>query len=320
MIVKKNIDNRKDNNNQNNNNQNDKNSNYDKIFEEQYKNNKNNNENLPKCLQCNKSYHHKDNVFGLCNDCLLKEINSQILTNYIFFLQGGKKREEDFHSFIQQQKCSISVHKDIPLSQAIFNSGYKLDDLFIKLRKQICLYCGFNINNDNYYLDLPCECRICSKNCFDGYLKMVEKQLEIKYDKETNDRGFNVLRCPCGFRYDLQAFIFMINKMEEKHLKDHQNSYREMIKKYFKWKCMICRKNFNNNVQNFCIIFKDENLDKKILKNIDFHHYICIPCGQNYGIKNDIRINCQFCHSNHLITDIKALSKDNEIESDCIII
>ena len=321
IFNKGNIDNNQNNNNnQKNNNENDKNqnnNNYEKIFEEQDNNNK---DNISKCLQCKKPYHHKENVFGLCNDCLLKEINSQILTSYIFFLNDRKNEGEDFQSFIQRQKCSISVHKDITLSHAILNSGYKFDDLFIKLKKQICLYCGFNINNDNYFLDLPCHCRICNKKCFDGYFKVIEKQLEIKYDERSNDQGFKTLKCPCGFRYDLQAFIYMINKLEEKNLKEQKKSYLEFIKRYFKWKCMMCRRNFNNTKRNICIIFKDENLDKKILKGIDFHHFICISCSQMYGIKKDIKIDCQFCHSSHLITEIKELNQENEIESDCIII
>ena len=325
IFNKKNNDNNQDNNSQNNNNQNDKNQNintdkYEKIFEDQDKKDKNKKENISKCLQCKEPYYHKDNVFGLCNECLLKELNSQILTTYIFFLQGGKQEEEDFHSFIQKQKCSISLHKDISFSQALFNSGYKLDDLFNKLKKQICLYCGFNINNDNYYLDLPCLCRICTKKCFDGYFKFIDKQLEIKYFEETNDKGFISLKCPCGFRYDLQAFIYMINKMEEKNLKEQKKSYHDYIKNYFKWKCMMCRNNFNNKYKTYCIVFKDENLDKKILKKIDFIHFICIQCAQNYRIKKDLKMDCQFCHSSHLITDIKELNQDNEIESDCIII
>ena len=323
---KRNIDNNQDNGNKNNNQNNQSNKennkeknfkygNYDKIIEEQDKNNK---DNLPKCLQCKKSYHHKDNAFGLCNDCLFKELKSQFLTIYFTFLQGNK--EEDLMSFFQRQKCSISIQKDISLSQALFNSGYKFDDLFLKIKKEICLYCGFNINFDNYYLELPCNCRICKKECFDGYFKVIEKGLEIGYNEETNNKGFKSLKCLCGFRYDLQAFIYMINKMEEKNLKEQKKTYLEFIKNYFKWKCMICRSNFNNKIKNFCIEFKDENLDKKILKKIDFRHFICVYCASNYEIQKDKQIDCQFCHSLHLITDIKNLNEENETESDCIII
>ena len=330
---KRNIDNNQNNNNQNNinqngnnqnnNNQNDNNQNndYEKIFEEQDKNN--NKDNLPKCLQCKKTYTHKDNVFGLCNDCLLKELNSQILTIYFTFLQGGNNGNggEDFLSFIHKQKVSISFHKNIPLSQALFNSGYKFEDLFIKLKKTICLYCGFNINNDNYYFELPCHCRLCSKDCFDKYLKRIEKYSEIYYDEGGSyDMGFTSLNCLCGYRYDLQSLNYMINKLDEKDLKKQKKIYQDIMKNYFKWKCMICQRNFNCRRNHYSIVFKDENIDKNILKKVDNSHLICSSCANSNEIKKGIVIACQFCHSGHTITDIKEVDNENNVMSDCIII
>ncbi len=60
------------------------NCNYESIFAEQ---DSNNNDNSPKCLECKKSFTQKENVFGLCNNCLLNILNTHILNCYFAYLQ-----------------------------------------------------------------------------------------------------------------------------------------------------------------------------------------------------------------------------------------
>ena len=292
--------------------------NYEKIFAEQG----NNNDNIPKCLGCQKPFKDRENVFGLCQNCLLFELKSQILVAYLEYLKKGKNymgSEEKLHSFFQNIKCSISVQTNISLTNAIFNSGYNFKDLFLEVRKTICLYCGFSINGDNFYIELPCQCRICKKDCFDGYIKHIKDNLEIS-ENQMGDRCFLSLNCFCGFRYDLKALIYMINETKKKELKDESKIYQDFIKKYSKWKCMICGENFNIHSQYYRIIFKDDKIDSKILKLIDSQHLICYSCASNFNFKSIQTIDCQFCKSKHIFKGIKEVDHNNESEGDCIII
>ena len=92
------------------------------------------------------------------------------------------------------------------------------------------------------------------------------------------------------------------------------------MKNYFKWKCMICLRNFNCRRKHYSIVFKDENIDKNILKKVDNSHLICHPCASDNEIKKGKIIACQFCHSGHTITEIKEVDSENNVISDCIII
>ena len=311
----------KDNNNQNKDNNNNQDENYTKIFEEQKDNNNNN---MPKCLECKKFYNHKENVFGLCNNCLLSTLKSQILATYLEFLKNGKYcmgNEDKLHSFFQNKNVSISLQSNIPLTTAIFNSGYKFYDLLLETRKGMCLYCGFNIEDNNFYIELPCQCRMCNKKCFDGYIKEIKKKLEIG-ENQYGYVGFNSLNCFCGFKYDLNSLTYMINEMKKKDLKDEMKIYQEFLKNYGKWKCMICGENFNKQGKYYRLYFKDDKIDNKILKIFDSKHLICESCANMRDIKIDNgakSIDCQFCKSKHTITNIKNVDSNNETDGDCII-
>ena len=300
--------------------------NYEKLFKEQG----NINDNVPKCLGCKKPYNDRENAFGLCNNCLLVELKSQILINYLEYLKKGNNymgNEEKLLSFFQTKKCSISVLKNISLINAIFNSGYQFKDLLLDIRKTMCLYCGFTITGEDFYIELPCQCRICKKECFDGYIKKIRNRLEIGEDQMGN-RGFPSLNCFCGFKYDLNSLIYMIKEMKKKELKEEYKMYQEFVKNYSKWKCMICGDSFNIQSKYYRLIFKDDKMDSKILKLMDSQHLICLSCVHNYRVCNTNNTNntnnniieCLFCKSKHTVKDIKEVDENNETETDCIII
>ena len=293
--------------------------NYEILFAEQTNNN--NKDNLPKCLKCKNTYNHKENVFSICNNCLLNILESQILENYLSYIKNNMIYE-NIYEFLQKQKITISNFEDITLSQALNNCDYDLEDLFLKIRKSMCLYCKSNITNENFFIELPCNCRLCKKECFDKYFKiMVGKKLEIGIDSKNCEKGFNSLNCYCGFNYDLISLFYMIKKMEEKKLKKEKEIYQTFIKLYWKWKCMKCQCNFNFQMKCFRIIFKDDKIDKNLLlKKTDFYHLICYSCASYNRIDKIKEINCQFCKSKHTIIDFKVLNENNDVESECFII
>jgi hypothetical protein len=308
-------------NNNNNNSNNRNNDNYEAIFAQMEKNNKNSG-NTPQCLECKKEFTQKENVFGLCNDCLLNILNTQIMSNYLLYLQqkGNTNNSEDkIKSFFRNINCTISVHPNIPLMTAIFNSGYKFEDLLLKIRQKICLFCGFNIQNDKYYVELPCQCRICKKECFDDYFARIIKNYDIKGNYLV-DIGLHTLWCPCGYKYNLKSFVYMIEEMNKKQLKDYSEKYLELIKLNWKWKCMMCGINFMRGSRFFRLVFSDDNIKNLIKKKIDLKHLICNNCASYNRIDKAETIKCVFCKSEHKIKEYLNVDENNNTESDCIII
>ena len=290
-------------------------------FINQIINNSNNIYQLPKCTKCKKTYEHKENVFSYCNNCLKMELKDLILQGYFDYLQKGyiKNCEEKLNNFISNIKCSISTHYNIFLSTAIHNSGFKFRDLFMEIKQNMCLFCGTNIENNKSYLELPCKCQICTKNCFDKYIKNIDQmnQIVIIDGKEDLMCIIPMTECPCGYKYNLKSFLNLIEKLKEK---SYKKIYEEQIKNNWKWLCMICRQNFNKKNQYFRLFLNDDHIDKNLLKNIELKHLICKDCAQDKRI-NEIRsIFCQFCESEHQIDNIKNVDSDNKTESACIII
>ena len=144
-------------------------------------------------------------------------------------------------------------------------------------------------------------------------------RLEIG-ENQMGDKGFLSLNCFCGFTYDLNSLIYMINETKKKELKDVSKMYQQFVKMYSKWRCMICGDNFNIHSQYYRIIFKDDKIDSKILKLIDSQHLICTSCAHNFNFNSTQTINCNFCKSEHIFKDIKEVDRNNETEGECIII
>ena len=315
----KNIDNNQDNNQKEENVDN-----YEKIFAEQERNKKiqNNKDNSPQCITCKTTSNLKNNsfnIFGLCNDCLLNELKSQIISLYFNFLQNVT----NLHSFFKKKKCTIGLQQDVNLIDASNNSDYKFEDLLLEIRKEICLYCGSNIKNEKFFIELPCNCRICSKECFDGYFNLIEKKLIYKKNEESNLISVTSIKCPCEYIYDLNGIFYMIKKMEENNLKEKKEIYQNYIKNYWKWKCMKCGQNFNPEKEFFRILFKDDNIDKNLLNDTKLHHSICYSCINSSKIEIDKKnqeIDCNFCKSKHIITEIKSVNDENETINNCLII
>ena len=54
-------------------------------------------------------------------------------------------------------------------------TGYLVYDILNKVKKDICIICRIDTNK-NYYYELPCNCRVCSKKCFQKYIDIMIKQ------------------------------------------------------------------------------------------------------------------------------------------------
>ena len=284
----------------------------------------NNNNNLGKCLHCKNEYFHSENLFGLCKDCLKKELKTKILAAYYEFLQKGytKNCKEKLNNFISQLKVSIYLQDNIYLNIAIHNSSFKFKDLFYEIRQSMCLYCGGNIENNNNIQNLPCGCKICKKKCLEKYMRNVEEKNKYVILDAKDDFALIIpmTECQCGFKYDLKAFLNLINEMRNRGEKEYKKIYEEQIKNNWKWICMVCRERFHKNKKYFRLFFVDNKIDKKLLDKYDLKHLICLTCAQDKNIENINKIYCKFCKSEHKIVFIKKVDSDNKTESACIII
>ena len=276
----------------------------------------NNNNDYLQCLQCQQFYSHRGNIFGLCNYCLSDILKDKLYTYYLTFLQKGMYNHGIiFKEYFLGEKCSISLQENILLEEAFSNSELKFEDLFLEIKKNMCLYCGNNKNmeNDKFYLEFPCQCRICSKHCFQKFMELfVNKNNLIK-----NNVGHPLNMCPCGYFLELNSIFKLIHKIEKMNL---SQNYKEILQKLiannWKFKCMICRINFTQEPKKFFILdFKDDNINKKYLPNkIEFQHLICASCKKTINEKSKM-VDCIFCKSKHTIKKIKELDDEG-----CLII
>lgn len=283
----------------------------------------NNNNNLSRCLKCQNTYNHNENVFSLCKTCLKLILIDKILSAYLEFLEKGYTKEctKKFNNYISTIKCTITNQNNIYLDTAIHNSGFRLKDLFFEIRQSLCIYCAKNIDKNNYYLELPCGCRICTKNCFEKYIKKIDKMNRLILIDEKNDIMciIPMTECQCGFKYDLKAFLKMINEMNNRNEKSFKKIYEEQIKNNWKWICMICRQNFKKKNQYFRLFMNDDKLDKDLLKKYELKHLICNTCARNNDINNIKQIYCIFCKSEHKIDHLKKVDSENQTETACIL-
>lgn len=198
--------------------------------------NNSNIENLPKCLKCKNPYSHRENIFYLCKSCLEMELKDRILQAYLSYLQFGytSNCEGNLKNFISKIKCSISMQNNIYLNTAIDNSGFTFKKLFFDIKQKMCLFCGKHIDDNKYYIELPCKCKICKKECFEKFMEHVDQMNKIVLIDSKNDEEMIIIpmtECPCGFKYKLKDFMYMINELDK--IKE-DNHYKKIYEKQIK--------------------------------------------------------------------------------------
>ena len=292
------------------------------LIENENENNKDsvNKENLPTCLECNKPYSNKINEFFLCEECLLNNIKTSLLTSYIGFIQN--KTEENIYNIQYNFDLLIEngtfftseVQGRVPIKKAINNTKYKFKDIFLDVRSKLCVNCGENLKSQNdYFIKLPCECRICTKQCFLNYMKFLKHFFAFK---EENDiiKYLHILTCFCGYTYHTYDIISIIEELDKRKLKEQKELYQNYIKNMWIWICMGCYKPFNSKEKFHRVIFDTDKLDKNILKSKkELKHLLCDSCKKK--IKDAKVIFCSICEFEHQIKKIVNVDQLNEEES-----
>ena len=275
----------------------------------------------------------EENILNFCESCKIDEMKSYILQAYLTYLQQdiNNNCSKSIKQYFSEAVCPITEKQNIPLIKLIEELKLDFDDLFTKVRINICLWCGNYIEDDNHYIELPCKCKLCSKNCFDQYIKLVDDKndkviLEGKKNDESEIIIIPMTECRCGYEFKLKDYVYMIKLLQKKKLNSCISIYERQIKNHWKWICVFCKRKFSKKIKFIKIYFIDEKLDSYIIDNIDLKHLMCEKCALNKKIKIEIEENfkqkvlCEFCQSEHTIEKIKKVDENNKTESQCIII
>ena len=276
---------------------------------------------IPKCLECRKEYKHKGNAFFLCNDCLINQFTLNLCDIFFSYLGVNKTFQNgltELKNIFSKKKINISIQNDVPLFDAINESGYKFDDLFSETKKIFCLYCGPKYEVIKYFFKLPCGCRFCSQECMSGFIEYLNKFNQKKITKERYER-LPVNYCNCGYKYDLKYFVTVFNDLQKLGLIDYQKVFMDSLKIFIQWRCIDCRSIFTNSDIFYIIEFNDKNLDKIISKEINNCHLICHNCLKEVHKNNYI---CKFCNSEHHVTSHKRIHSPEDIGKNdgCVIL
>ena len=289
------------------------------------KNKDNNENNQPICLECKRPYSHQLNSFYLCNKCLLNNLKSALLGVYIEFIQHEENlinTMKKLKLILQKTPCSISeIQNNTTIYEAINNSNFKFEEIFLDIRKKICLYCGENLKSENdYFIKFPCSCRICTQKCFLSYTNMMKKLIILKdsSNNEESTKRLNFLNCFCGYTYHTLDILEMVQETDKRNLKEQKEMYQNYILNLWNWKCMICHKSFNRVDVFYRLIFETDKIDKKLLKpKSNLKHLLCGVCHEN-TVKEQKVIFCKICDFEHKINKIKKVDENNEDEG-CVI-
>ena len=286
--------------------------------------NKNINTNLPTCLECHKNYEKEDYLFGLCDSCLLSILKTLLLAAFLEFLKNPENlinTREKFRQFLKRKKCKISIQEDINLYEAIYNSKFNFNDLFKDVRNSICLFCGKQLNKQGeYFLELPCKCRLCCERCFIRYCQFINIHITLKEQNYTsNYKYLNLLSCFCAFIYNTQNVLYMIKETGKRNLSSEKKMYMDYIDNFWNWRCCMCKNSFTATKTFYKFLFYCEKIDTNLLNpNTQLKHLICNDCYLDYNINQIKIINCNICELEHSIIELNKVNGYNE-ESDIYI-
>ena len=267
------------------------------------------------CLSCKQPYTSKENFFGLCDKCLDSELDSQMFGFYLMYLQSAlreynKQRvnlSKYCQSFFNTKECIING-QPLPISQAASIAGISLPTLITRTKQKICVACQEAINDDKFYIKLPCSCVLCTQKCFEKFFNyFITEDIEFK---EQNNYNYPILaNCLCGYQYNNNDYCTLYKEFEKRKYVTYMNGVRDIIIDTWRKKCMVCLQKYSENIQFRTITLKDKRLTEEYrIKEIK--HLLCNECFEK--IKKDKDVECLLCGCGHKIKKIGG-------DSDCII-
>ena len=284
-----------------------------------------NNKNLPICLECKKQSYKLNEFFCLCDNCLLNNLKTSLLTAYMGFIQEKSnmiKGKEKLNYLLRKTVFNSEVQGMVPIQTALNNTEFKFEDIFLEVRIKLCIYCGENLKSkDDYFIKFPCDCRICSQSCFFNYVEILKQILNLyeKTEPYVYVKYINYLECFCGYFYHTNDVLYMINELEKRKLEEQKKVYQDYIKYVWIWKCMICLSPFKSKYMYYRVFLDTDEIGKKIDTKLlkskkDLKHLLCSSCRQKLN-KDEKIIPCKICEFDHKVKNIVEVDEFNEEDS-----
>ena len=284
-----------------------------------------NNKNLPICLECKKQSYKLNEFFCLCDNCLLNNLKTSLLTAYMGFIQEKSnmiKGKEKLNYLLRKTVFNSEVQGMVPIQTALNNTEFKFEDIFLDVRIKLCIYCGENLKSkDDYFIKFPCDCRICSQSCFFNYVEILKQILNLyeKTEPYVYVKYINYLECFCGYFYHTNDVLYMINELEKRKLEEQKKVYQDYIKYVWIWKCMICLSPFKSKYMYYRVFLDTDEIGKKIDTKLlkskkDLKHLLCGSCRQKLN-KDEKIIPCKICEFDHKVKNIVDVDEFNEEDS-----
>ena len=284
-----------------------------------------NNKNLPICLECKKQSYKLNEFFCLCDNCLLNNLKTSLLTAYMGFIQEKSnmiKGKEKLNYLLRKTVFNSEVQGMVPIQTALNNTEFKFEDIFLDVRIKLCIYCGENLKSkDDYFIKFPCDCRICSQSCFFNYVEILKQILNLyeKTEPFVYVKYINYLECFCGYFYHTNDVLYMINELEKRKLEEQKKVYQDYIKYVWIWKCMICLSPFKSKYMYYRVFLDTDEIGKKIDTKLlkskkDLKHLLCGSCRQKLN-KDEKIIPCKICEFDHKVKNIVDVDEFNEEDS-----
>ena len=278
--------------------------------------------NILKCNNCSKEYKGKENKLKLCPECLDEEFRNDILKLYDLYLQYVDHNYKKYGFQIDKYFGSI-IHtikiNEITIYDAMADTGYLVYEIFKKIKINICLICR-NDTSKNYYYELPCKCRLCSKKCFKKYIEIMIYQDYEKIEKNNFKRMIFVFdNCICGKKYYYPDLLVLYNYFKNKNKIKICEMIIKIVKNRWKWRCIKCDKNFDPFCMNYRLSLFDTTINKDFYDK-ELKHLICSECYDSIYLSQIKHVKCVFCKSEHYIVDSKRLTYENKSGDLCCII
>lgn len=271
------------------------------------------------CKTCNKNYNGKENILKLCPQCLNTEFKTDVLKLYNLYLQYVNHNKKYYalqiNNYFSSIIKSIKIN-EITLFDALANTGYFLHDILNQVKKEICVICRNNTNK-NFFNELPCNCRLCSKKCFDKYIDiMINKDLE-KMNKNSFRKIIFVFEyCICGKKYYYDDILIIYNYFKMRNQIRNCDMIIKIVKNRWKWRCTKCDKYFDP----FCMNYRISIFDSKINKDFydkELTHLLCSECFEHLKLIQKKNVKCIYCKSEHFIMNAKNVTYENKTSDKC---
>ena len=276
------------------------------------------------CENCGKEYNNeakKENILKLCPECLNEEFRNDIFKLYTLYLQYVNhnnrnyqhQRDKYFYLILQDTE----VKKGISLFRAMTDAGCLIYKVINEIKKDICLICIHNETSKNYYYQLPCGCRFCSKTCFNKYLDiMIKKHYEKMCNNNYKKLIFLYEYCICGRKYYYDDIIIIYNFLKSKSRINECQMIKKIVKNRWYWKCVKCDKDFDPFCLNKRLLLVDNKIDKDFYQK-QLKHLICSNCYEYIHNRHETSVNCDYCQSEHLISGAVKLTYQNKYPDGC---